>query len=301
MGLFSAKKPTKEELAQEEAIATTEAVFDEQFREELRQVGREHFQEILNRSSVDLKEDIDSTMQQVAQDLKEYMTRQMDVTISRLHDQLTDQLNERINEYSRLSVEAQDQANQSFNRNTQMIQEKYQQLSTNLQQAITSQEVAMITVFQENKSRIAAVQSEQEHVLRDLSESAQMSRQQSHQLGQAMQKNITDQAAILSNIYQENISRSVEARNAQASALSTLSESTDALQQQHQKLGQMLDDMLAKQKDLLSTTLNDNMSRIIEHYLIGALGEQSDVRSQLPAILERLQENKQAMMDDMNL
>jgi hypothetical protein len=47
--------------------------------------------------------------------------------------------------------------------------------------------------------------------------------------------------------------------------------------------------------------INDNMSRIIEHYLIGALGEQSSLREQLPSILENLEENKQAMVDDMKL
>ena len=301
MGFFGSKQPAKQQVAKEEVISATEAVFDEQFRQELRQISRQHFQEILNSSTVDLKQDIDNSMRQVAADLKEYMIKQLDLTISQVNNSITNQLNERINEYSRLAHEAQEQASQGFNRNTQLIQEKYQQLATNLQQVIASQEVAMITVFQDNKSRIAAIQNEQEKVLRSLSESAQVSRQQSHQLNQAMQKNISDQSAILSNIYQENIARVSEARNAQATTLATLGHSIEALEQQHQQLRQLLEKSIAEQKARLTEAINENMASIIEHYLVGALGEQSDLNAQLPSILEQLEQNKQAMTDDMKL
>lgn len=43
------------------------------------------------------------------------------------------------------------------------------------------------------------------------------------------------------------------------------------------------------------------MARILEHYLIGALGEQTHFKAQLPSIIEQLEKNKQAMMDDMKL
>lgn len=301
MGLFSGKKPTKKQLVEDQVVNEVDDVLDETFREELRHMARQHFQELLNANTTDIKQDIDSSISQVTADLKEYMQKQLDLTIAQVNSTVTDQLNERINEYNRQAQEAQNQASQTFNRNTQLIQEKYQQLSTNLQQSVASQEVAMITVFQDNKSRISNIQNEQEKVLRSLSENAQTARQQSQQLNQAMQKNISDQSAILSNIYQENISRATEAKNAQSSALATLKQSTDALQSQYQQLNQLLEKSIAEHKAMVTETINENMARIIEHYLIGALGEKSDLHAQMPSIMEQLEKNKQAMMDDMRL
>lgn len=301
MGLFSGKKPTKQQMIEEQVIQETESVFDDQFRGELQDMARQHFQGILDSSAVDLKTDIDTSLSQVTADLKEYMQKQLDLTIAQVNTEVTNQLNERINEYNRLASESQDQANQAFNRNTQLIQEKYQQLAASLQQAVTGQEVAMISVFQDNKTKISSIQNEQEKTLRSLSENAQSSRQQAHQLNMAMQKNISDQSAILSGIYQENITRATEARNAQSSALSTLSQSVEALQQQYRQLGDLLDKSISEQKAMVTELINDNMARIVEHYLVGALGEQSDLQAQLPSILNRLEESKQAMMDDMKL
>jgi hypothetical protein len=43
------------------------------------------------------------------------------------------------------------------------------------------------------------------------------------------------------------------------------------------------------------------MAQIVEHYLLGALGDQFDMKAQLPSILQQLEENKQAIVDDMKL
>ena len=43
------------------------------------------------------------------------------------------------------------------------------------------------------------------------------------------------------------------------------------------------------------------MARIIEHYLLEALGDQYDLKAQLPAIIQQLETNKQAIVDDMKL
>lgn len=301
MGLFNNKQPSKQTSPTDDATDAAVAVFDQQYRDELRQLGRDHFKQLIDSSASDLKNDIDAAMKQVATDLKDYMTRQLDVTISNVNTEITNQLNERISEFNRVTAEAQDLASQSLNRNAQAVQEKYQQLSATLQQTVASQEVQMITVFQDNKAKIVSTQAEQDKILDELANTAAASKQKSEQLYQSLQQGIADQSDKLSQIYQANLSQIAEAKKSQDAALESLNSGSEALRQKHQQLSELLDKSVADQKAMLIKTINDNMARIIEHYLIGALGEQSDLKTQLPSILERLEQNKQAMTEDMRL
>lgn len=43
------------------------------------------------------------------------------------------------------------------------------------------------------------------------------------------------------------------------------------------------------------------MARIVENYLVAAIGEQYNLKSQLPSIIKQLEENKQAIVDDIKL
>ncbi len=299
MGLFRKKQsgPTPEE----EAQAAAQSAFDEQYREELRQIGREQFRQAISAQTAHLEQEVDAMMQRVTDDLKEYATKHLDLTIGRLNTEITKQLGERINDYTRVSGEAQELVTQSLTRNTQQVYEKYQQMSANLQQVVSSQEVQMVTVFQDNKSRVAAMQSEQERILQSLRESEEKTRAAAEQMTQAVRQNVSSQATKLTAVYQENLDRVVQTRDAQAAMLETLTQSTQALQGQYQQLAQLLDKSIADQKAMVAELINDNMSRIVEHYLVGALGEQSDLRAQLPSILRQMEEHKQDMVEDMKL
>ncbi len=305
MGLFRRKqrKQPTDDGAVDTAVAVDEAqqIFDEQYRKALRQAGLNRFRSLIDAGAAEMRQEMDESVKQIAADLKEYMKGQLDLTVSRINSELTNQLNERVNDFNRLTGEAQDQAAQSFTRNAQVMHEKYQQLSTSMQQIVASQEVAMITVFQDNKTRVAAVQHEQDKALRSLTENTDNARRQSSELGQMMQKSISDQAAALSAVYQDNLSRVAATRDAQAKALESLERSTQALQQQYDQMSELLNKSVANQKAMLVELINDNMARIIEHYLVGALGEKSDIRAQLPSILEQMEQHKQDMVDDMKL
>lgn len=301
MGLFRRRKSSKKPTVQEEAAQTAAALFDQQYRDELRQIGREHFKQLIDSSSVDLKRNVDTSVKQISYDLKYYMKRQLDITISTVNAEITSQLNQRVAEFSRQATEAQDLAAQSLNRNAQAVHERYQQLSATLQQTVAGQEVMMITVFQESKTRADAAQAEQDKAIAILNHSAVSSRQKSEQLHQMMQQNISDQSTQLAQVYQESLAQVSSAKQAQDEALQTLGASSQDLQQRHLLLSDLLDKSFANQKAMLTETINDNMARIIEHYLVAALGEQSDLKAQLPSILERLEENKQAMSEDMKL
>lgn len=299
MGLFKGKQPAKPQ--PDDAVAEADAVFDEQYRQELRQLGRDHLKSLIDANAEVLPSEIEATVQQVSGDIREYMTSQLDAALARINSEVSNQLSERINDYSRLASESQELASQSLTRNSQAVFEKYQQLSATLQQTIASQEVQMIAVFQESKNRLVATQAEQDEALATLRDMTESARRQTDQLHQEMKQAISSQSAQLSEVYQKNLTEVTKARQAQASALETLQAGAEALEEKHRQLAELLDKSVADQKAMLVETVNDNMARIIEHYLVGALGEQSDLKAQLPSIVERLEQSKQAMMDDMML
>lgn len=298
MGLFSNKK--SEDDAVDEALSSV-TLADSEYREELRDIGREHFKDIIEEQTDHLEQEVDSMMERVSADVKAYATKRIDALMGRLNADITNQLNDRITEYNRVSAESQELVAQSLARNAQMVHEKFQQMSVAMQQAVANQEVMMATVFQESKTQASAIQAEQSKILEQLRQSEATTRDQNEQLTQSLQKAVNDQATKLDAIYQENMATVEATKEAQVAALEKLKVSTASLDAHNQQLSELLDKSIANQKAMVIELINDNMSRIIEHYLIGALGEQSSLREQLPSILENMEENKQAMVDDMKL
>lgn len=298
MGLFSGKKQTS--VSTDDAVSD-DVLMDAKYRDELQALGREKFKEIIAKQSDYLEKQIDDMMEQVATEAKQHVGRKVDALMGRLNADVTNQLNDRLNEYSRVSGEAQELVAQSLTRNAQMVHEKFQQLSLDLQRTVANQEVTMATVFQESKTQVSAVQSEQNKLLDQLRASEESARREAEELAAALRKSVDDQSAKLGEVYQANLESVEQARDKQAAMLETLTHTTEALEQQYQQLSQLLDKSIAEQKAMVVETINDNMARIIEHYLIGALGEQSNIREQMPGILQRMEESKQAMADDMRL
>lgn len=300
MGLFKGKHTDKKSPA-EEAVDVVAEVFDEQYREELRANGRDYFKKVIDDNATLFKQDLDTTITEVGQELKSYMTKRLDATIDNVNSEINRQLNERLLEYDRVTKDAQDQAVQSLNRNAVALHEKYQQLGQTLQQTIASQEAMMIGVFEENKARMTVTQEAQDEALEQLEKNIEASRERSEQLGATLQKSVADQEAMLTKIFEENTARVDETKNAQAAALDSLNSSAKALEEQHQKLRQTLEKTVADQETMLVGVFEENMAQIIEHYLLGALGDQFDMKAQLPLIIGQMEENKQAIVDDMKL
>ena len=301
MGLFR-KKAKKEPKAKPNGAAqVAETVFDEQYREQLRQMGKRHFRKIIEENSVDLDDDIKAILAQTSAYLKDHMARQLDIVVTRVQSDISNQLNDRMNEFNRVAGESQELVIQSLSRNAQIVHEKYQQMSSNLQQIIASQEVMMATVFQDSKAQVVAVQGEQDRALDDLKKSMERVRQQSEEAVQQLRQQSDEQSRMLDEIYQQTSGGASQMKQSQEQAISSLEQSVASLQEQHGRLQQMMDESIAKQKTMATELINEHMARIIEHYLIGALGERSDLAKDLPNILEKMQEHKQAMMDDMSL
>jgi|GEM_PF-354892 len=301
MGLFQGKHQTKKHSPADEVRETVHDMFDDHYREELRKTGREYFERVISESSVRFRQDLDETISSVNTELKDYMTKRLDETIAHVDDELTKRLDERLAEYDKVIKDAQDQAVQTLNRNAHALHDTSQELVATLQKTLTSQEAVMIGVFEENRARILKTQGAQEMVLQSLQTSAQMSQKQSQQLSATLEKTIADQSAVLVKVFKDNEARIEATKQAQDAALQVLNASAQALGQQYQQLSATLQQSVIDEKTMLVGAFENNMAVVVEHYLLGALGEQYDMKAQLPMIIKQMEANKKAMMDDMKL
>lgn len=146
-----------------------------------------------------------------------------------------------------------------------------------------------------------SMEKAQELALDALNRSASALEQQHKQLGASLEKSIANQDAMFASASQENKGHLEEMKASQEAALATLESGAQAIEEQHRKLGELLEKGITEEKDLLTDAFEQNMARIIEHYLLGALGDQYDLKAQLPAIIKQMEENKQAIVDDMKL
>lgn len=295
MSLFARKQGPKKQPEQ-----VVDEVYTEQYREELRQQGREHFQRVLDANSADLKKDIDAMTEQLASSLKRHLASQLDLTIRRVNTDISNGIKEQLNEYNRVSSESQGLVAQSLSRNAESVHEKYQQMTTNLQQVVSNQEMAMVNVFQDNQTRVAALQAEQEASIEELKTSLAETSRQTEALRQAMKNDVDQQALQLKAAYQENIETTADLKREQAAAIAVLQQTVASLNEQQGVLQRLITDAVARQKALATEMIDENMARIVEHYLVEALGERSSLVKDLPNILEKMEENKHDMMEDMN-
>lgn len=294
MSLFAKKKQPKKQPEQ-----VVDEVYTEQYRESLRQQGREYFQHILESNATSITKDIDAMMVQLGGSLKRHLASQLDLTIRRVNTDISNGIKEQLTEYNRVSSDAQNLVTQSLSRNAESVHEKYQQMATNLQQVVANQETAMVTVFQDNQSRVAAMQEEQEKTFEQLRQSIAETQRQSDELRQAMKRDADEQSEQLRSLYSENEGKTAELKQAQAAVIASLQQTVASLEAQQTQLQRLITDAIARQKSLATELINENMARIVEHYLVGALGERSSLVKDLPTILEKMDESKRDMMDDM--
>ena len=294
MGLFQHKHD-------DAVLDEVAGVFDEQYRDELRQQGRDYMEKVVDEHVATLTKDLQTAAADITTELKTHMTKQLDATISHMNTELSKHLQERLKENDRVTQDAQDLVVQSLNRSAQALHAKYQELGLTLQQTVASQEAMMIGVLEENKVQMSTTQTAQAAVLKTLQETAKVSQDQSCQLYKTLEKTATEQATELQRVYKDNTTSLVAVKTAQDAALATLTSSVQALQRQHDELRQMLETNVARQEAMLVDAFQTNMAQIVEQYLLGALGEQYDVKAQLPAIIKQLEANKDAIKEDMTL
>lgn len=141
----------------------------------------------------------------------------------------------------------------------------------------------------------------QDLALKSLTENSEQLQAEYNDLRTMLQKNVADQKVTLTNVFEENKVRIAEMKEAQDLALKSLNDSAEALKAQYAQINDTLEKNVANQEAVLVGAFTENMGKIIEHYLLGALGDQYDLKAQLPSIIKQMEENKQAIVDDMKL
>lgn len=275
MGIFQHKQqhaPTPEE----QALQVAQEVFSEEYRDHLREQGRLNFERIVNESAALFKHDLDTTVTQVTNELKEHIVRQLD---------------QQLIEYGKLMKDAQELALKSLNSSAQTLQDQHKELSDTLKKNVTGQEEVLLNVIKDTQT--LAVES--------LNRSSKALDEKYEELTGVLSKSVSEQEKALVQTFQENIARINEMKDAQTVAVQMLQRSTQAVEQQYQLLTTTLKDNVANEQNMLVNAFQDNMAQVIEHYLLDALGEQYDLKAQLPAIVQQMEQNKQAIMDDMKL
>ncbi|MBP7807117.1 hypothetical protein KA047_01330 [Candidatus Saccharibacteria bacterium] len=83
-------------------------------------------------------------------------------------------------------------------------------------------------------------------------------------------------------------------------ALKSINKTQEAIEQQRQILGDELKQQLDQEKARMVARFEEHMADIVNHYVLEAIGNEIDLTDQLEYILQELERNKQAIIEDVN-
>lgn len=253
MGIFGNKKQ-KSDSPEEEAREVASQIFDDQFREYLRDRGRLYFERVIEENANLFKQDLDATVAHINTELRQHMARQLDdqfIEIKKLNEDLradaSRKLDEQFSTYTQSVKEAQENAMKSLEDSAKIVEEQHAKIQASLEKSVANQDAILVGAVEDSKKRI------------------------------------DDMKAV------------------QDKAIESLEKSVQTLESQHKELSEALDKSVAKQKAIIVDAFEQNMSQIVEHYLLEAVGNEFDLKTQLPSIIKRLEGSKQDIVDDMKL
>lgn len=122
-----------------QAIEDVEHIFNDEFREELRNRGRLHFEKILGENAMFLQQDLRLTTSQ----LNEYMK-----------GEITQKLQEEFEKYEESITDAKELAVEAINKTQAAIEEQRKIMSQQIQQEIANERARLIKRFEENMGEI---------------------------------------------------------------------------------------------------------------------------------------------------
>jgi len=175
------------------------------------------------------------------------------------------------------------------------LDETIKDVYTELKQHVTSK------LDDEFFKHAEAMKDAQKTAVESLTRSTKSFQDQNDQLSLALKKTISDQESAMADMFKANKGQIEASQTEQASAITSLKDSIQSLQAQQQLLSKTLEENIAKQQEIMVGVFQDNMAQVIEHYLLGALGDQYDLKAQLPSIIKQMEENKDAIVEDMKL
>lgn len=123
----------------EQAERDVEHIFNDEFREELRNRGRLHFEKIIGENAMFLQQDLRLTTSQ----LNEYMKTE-----------ITRKLEEEFEKYEQSITDAKQMALESISKTQEAIEEQRQAMSQQLAQEITAEKTRLVKRFEDNMADI---------------------------------------------------------------------------------------------------------------------------------------------------
>lgn len=114
------------------------------------------------------------------------------------------------------------------------------------------------------------------------------------QLNEYMKSEITRKLQEEFDKYEQSI------MDAKQLAIESIQKTNTAIDEQRQLLSQEVQKEILAEKQQLLQHFEANMTQIVNHYVLAAIGNQIDLNDQLEFILADLEANKQAIIDDIS-
>lgn len=124
---------------QDAAIEEVSHLFNDQFREELRNHGRLYFEKIINENAMFLKQDLDMTTAQLNEYLKKEITRK---------------LTEEFEAYDKAMREAQELALGSLQKSVTDVEAQRATMTEALEKDLQAREASMLKLYEDNMAKI---------------------------------------------------------------------------------------------------------------------------------------------------
>lgn len=178
---------------------------------------------------------------------------------------------------------------------TKQLNDALQKIDSELKQYIVSR------VDEQIASYTGATKEAQERALSELNSSTSGLQQRHRELTENLEKTTNEQAAMFKDVFEGTKGQLEEMKETQRKSLDMLKDSVEALQKQHQEISQTIQKNIEAQQEALMNAFQENMASVIEHHLLEALGDQYELKDQLPSIIKQMEETKQTIVDDMKI
>lgn len=103
---------------------------------------------------------------------------------------------------------------------------------------------------------------------------------------------------ITRNLKEEFAKYEQSINDAKQLAIESIQKTNSAIDEQRQLLGQQVQQQIVAEKQQLVERFEQNMTEIINHYVLAAIGDQIDLSDQLEYILADLEANREAIVED---
>lgn len=114
------------------------------------------------------------------------------------------------------------------------------------------------------------------------------------QLNEYMKSEITRKLQEEFTKYEESI------MDAKQLAVDSIEKTNTVIDEQRKMLGEQLRAQVAEEKNLLINRFETDMARIVNHYVLAAIGDQIDLSDQLGYIISELEANKKEILKDIS-